>query len=150
MEVERSMGGYECATEFLICCMRRLISGIQKMNGDPCVGALWHSLARVACDRARGACWIIITAVLWALFEMQRVEVEGVWGLTEDGTERGMMGEVACKHVSICCWDGGNLQKEFSPWPSLSIASGCFPRLNEVMKPDTKTHRNRRRGIMAA
>lgn len=120
------------------------------MNGDPCVWGLWRSLARVACDRAKGVCLIIITAVLWGLFVIQRVEVEGVWGLIEDGIERGMMGEVACKHVSICCWDGGNLQKEFSPWPSLSVASGCFPRLNGVTKTDTKTHRNRRRGITAA
>lgn len=30
-----------------------------------------------------------------------------------------VMGEVEFKHVSICCRDGGNLQKEFSPWPIL-------------------------------
>lgn len=106
--------------------------------------------ARVACDRAKGVCLIIITVVLWALFEIQRVEAEGVWGLTEDVVERGMMGEVVCKHVSICCWDDGNLQKEFSPWPSLSNASGCCPRLNGVTKAHTKTQRSRRRGITAA
>lgn len=48
-----------------------------------------------------------------------------------------MMGEVECKHVSICCWDGGDLQKEFSPWPSLPDASGCCPRLSRVTKTDT-------------
>lgn len=54
-----------------------------------------------------------------------------------------MMGEVECKHVSICCWDGGDHQKEFSPWPSLLEASGCCPRLQGVTKTDTWTQRNR-------
>lgn len=106
--------------------------------------------ARAACDRAKGVCLIVITVVLWVLLKSQRVEVGGVWVLIEDGVEWGMMGEVECKRVSICCWDGGNLQKEFSPWPSLSDASGCCPRLSGVTKTDTQTHRNSRRGITAA
>lgn len=61
-----------------------------------------------------------------------------------------MMGEVECKHVSICCWDGGDHQKEFSPWPSLPEASGCCPRLRGVTKTDTWTQRNRQLGITAA
>lgn len=37
--------------------------------------------ARVACDRAKGVCLIVITVVLWALLKSQRVEVGGgrVW-----------------------------------------------------------------------
>lgn len=58
------------------------------MNGDPRVWGLWCTLARVACDRAKGVCLIIITAVLWGLFQIQGVEVAGVWGLIEDGIER--------------------------------------------------------------
>lgn len=65
-----------------------------------------------------------------------------------------MMGEVECKHESICCWDGGNFQKEFSPWPNLPNASGCCPRLSGVTKTDTHTHtddyRERDHGCMTA
>lgn len=61
-----------------------------------------------------------------------------------------MMGEVECKHVSICCWDGGDHQKEFSPWPSLPEASGCCPRLRGVTKTDMWAQRNRWSGITAA
>lgn len=37
--------------------------------------------AMVACNKAKGVCLIIIAVVVWALFEIQKmgVEGEGVW-----------------------------------------------------------------------
>lgn len=67
------------------------------------------------------------------------MEVGGVQGLIEDGVEGGIIGEVEYKHVSICCWDSGNLQKKFSPWPTLLEASGCCPRLSGVTEINTDT-----------
>lgn len=78
------------------------------MDGDACVRDFGIQ-ARVPCGGAKGAWLIVITIVLWALLQSQRVEVGGVQSLIEDGVEGGIMVEVAYKHVSICCWDSGNL-----------------------------------------
>lgn len=51
-----------------------------------------------------------------------------------------MMEEVEYEHVSICCGDAGNLQKDFSPCLRLPDASECSPRLRGATKTNAQTH----------
>lgn len=53
-------------------------------------------------------------------------------GLMEDEIEWGMTGEVECRPESICCWDGGNLQKDLTLFHRSSFTKFSWwgPKLN--------------------
>lgn len=149
MEVDTGMGGCRHVM-WVFTLLQEINLGQPEKWIETCVCWDLRAQSRAVYDTGKGVHLIVITVVLCGLLKSQMVEVRGEWGLIEDGLKWGMMGEVECKHVSICCWDGRNLQKEFSPWPSLPEALGCCPRLSGVTRTDTKTQRNSCAGIMAA
>lgn len=112
------------------------------MDEDACMWGLW----RLNLDGERRSKGCVFDCNYSRALSPPRESEGGRRGRGLDWGQGGMrvMGEVEFKHVSICCRDGGNLQKEFSPWPILPL------KPEDVVQGWTEWWRptRRHRGIM--